>query len=170
MDESKFRFREREREGLVGYEAQVAELRARVTRANNGEIVMRAKDLPFEKSRQGVLRYYLNSLADESSTPLLSAIQDWDVFVHRIAVHSGAHRHQGGLVIYVISGAGYTLVEGERVDWGAGDLLLLPVEPGGVVHQHFNAGDEPADWIAFIYRPMHNAIGSYIEQVEDAPR
>jgi uncharacterized RmlC-like cupin family protein len=170
MSELRFRTREREGEALSGYEAQVAELRARVTRANNGEIVMRAKDLPFERSRQGMLRYYLNSLADPETAPVVPAAQDWDVFLHRISVHSGAHRHQGGLVIYVISGSGYTVVEGERKEWKEGDLLLLPVQPAGVLHQHFNTGDEPAEWIAFIYRPMHNAIGSFIEQVEDAPR
>jgi mannose-6-phosphate isomerase-like protein (cupin superfamily) len=169
MADLRFRVREHEGEALSGYEAQVAELRARVTRAHNGEIVMRAKDIPFERSRQGVLRYYLNSLAAPGTAPVESAVQDWDVFLHSISVHSGAHRHQGGLVIYVIRGSGYTVVEGDRKDWKEGDLLLLPVQPGGVVHQHFNTGDEPAEWIAFIYRPMQNAIGSFIEQVENAP-
>ena len=30
---------------------------------------------------------------------------------------SGKHGHQGGLVIYVIDGTGYSVINGERVDW-----------------------------------------------------
>jgi gentisate 1,2-dioxygenase len=74
------------------------------------------------------------------------------------------------LVLYVVKGRGHTLMNGERVDWKAGDLLLIPVEPGGVEHQHFNEDpDEPAEWIGFIFRPMQDAIGSLVEQVEEAP-
>src|SRR5439155_811034 len=76
---------------------------------------------------------------------------DWNVFVQDIRVHSGKHRHQGGLVIYIMEGEGYSVVDGERHDWEAGDLLLLPVKKGGVEHQHFNKDDaHPAKWIAFI--------------------
>lgn len=152
------------------YDRFVSKLRSRQDRAENGRIVIKGSELSWQQSRQGRLKFYLNSQEDPGDPTDESALQDWDVFIHDIRTHSGAHRHQGGLVIYVIEGSGYTIVEGERVDWAAGDLLLLPVVPGGVEHQHFSDDDErPAKWIAFIYRPLHNAVGSYIEQVSTSP-
>lgn len=151
------------------YDRFLAKQKRRIERARNGEIVLRRDERRLEESRQGFLRWYLNSNADDDDETARSALQDWDVFVHEIRKHSGMHRHQGGLVIYVIAGEGYTLVDGERIDWKAGDLLLLPVKPGGVAHQHFNLGRGVAEWVALIYRPMHNAVGSYIEQMQEAP-
>ena len=76
------------------------------------------------QARQGKLRYYLEPLT-HPETPL----QMWRVFTHEIRTKSGKHRHQGGLVIYVLEGKGYSIVEGERIDWEKGDLVLLPLHP-----------------------------------------
>ena len=92
------------------------------------------------------------------------------MFVQDIRVHSGKHRHQGGLVIYIIQGEGYSIVDGERHDWEAGDLLLLPVKPGGVEHQHFNKDDaHPAKWIAFISAALFEFGASEMVQLENHP-
>jgi len=53
-----------------------------------------------------------------------------------------------------------------RYDWEAGDLILLPVKPGGVEHQHFSLGDEPARWMAFINESVFMWAGTQMEQVE----
>jgi gentisate 1,2-dioxygenase len=92
------------------------------------------------------------------------------VFSHDLKTQSGKHRHQGGLVIYVITGKGYSVVDGERVDWQAGDLLLLPIKPGGVEHQHFNL-QPGADcrWIAFSYMPFFDHVASEFTQTENSP-
>jgi mannose-6-phosphate isomerase-like protein (cupin superfamily) len=119
------------------------------TKPGCGPIVIKPSDREYQQTRQGRIMYYLNAQAYKD-TPL----HDWRVFVHDIKTHSGKHRHQGGFVIYVIEGKGYSVVDGERVDWGPGDLLLLPIKPGGVEHQHFNLEEgKPCRWIAFaIYR------------------
>jgi quercetin dioxygenase-like cupin family protein len=90
-----------------------------------------------------------------TDTPL----QNRSVFTHEVRKISGKYRHQGELVIYVIDGKGYSVVDGERVDWEKGDLVLLPIlvllpmKPGGVEHQHFNLDPEkPALWMAFIHQ------------------
>lgn len=163
------RFRERDPESSDTYDRFLAKQQARLKRAASGNIVIKRDAMLLETSRQGFLRWYLNSQEDPDDVTSASAAQDWDVFVHEVRTQSGMHRHQGGLVIYVISGVGYTIVENRRLDWKAGDLLLLPVMPGGVAHQHFNLDSKPSEWIAFIYRPMHNAVGSYVEQVTAAP-
>src|SRR5690242_9499378 len=82
---------------------------------------------------KGRLRFYIARSSDTGS-----ALNQWLVFQHDIHTHSGKHRHQGGLAIFVLEGEGYTEVDGVRIDWEAGDLILLPIKPDGCEHQHFN--------------------------------
>jgi hypothetical protein len=107
------RTRVREREAPVqnDYEMAIQRYSERAERNATGRIVCKLADCPQMLTRQGRLRYYLGlSIKD---TPL----QDWIVFTHEIRTVSGKHRHQGGLVIYVIEGRGYSVVDGERCDW-----------------------------------------------------
>ncbi len=161
------RTRQRQREPLPpdGYERLVkAQLDLR-DRAFQGRIVVRGSEQPWEQSRMGRLRFYVNRADDTGS-----ALHQWLVFQHDIRSHSGKHRHQGGLAIFVLEGEGYTEVDGVRIDWEAGDLILLPIKPGGVEHQHFNRyTDKPCKWIAFIYMALQDETGFYLEQQENAP-
>jgi hypothetical protein len=134
-------------------------------RQQNGPIVIRSEDRPIQVNRQGTLRYYLAPLS-YPDTPL----QDWLVFENHVRTHSGKHRHQGGLVIYVIDGEGYSIVDGERFDWKSGDLLLLPIRPGGVEHQHYNLkADRPCRWIAFCHMPTMDNLAMEMTQIEVSP-
>lgn len=127
-----------------------------------GPVVIRKSDREFEVNRQGRLMYFLDPV-NFKDTPL----QDWAVFVHDVRTHSGKHRHQGGLVIYVIEGVGYSVVDDERVDWKKGDLLLLPIRAGGVEHQHFNAvPGNPCLWVAFVYIPIFDYLASELTQLK----
>jgi gentisate 1,2-dioxygenase len=111
------------------------------------------------------LRYYLNRTVLHDTV-----LKDWNVFTHELRTRSGKHCHQGGLAIYVIEGKGYTVVEGQRQDWESGDLVLLPIQPGGVEHQHFNLnGDAPSFWMAYIYKPFHDEVAHGMEQREESP-
>ncbi len=161
------RTRLRQREPLApdGYERLVkAQLELR-ERALHGRIVVRASEQPWEQTRMGRLRFYVARSSDTGS-----ALHQWLVFQHDIHTHSGKHRHQGGLGIFVLEGEGYTEVDGERIDWAAGDLILLPIKPNGVEHQHFNRhADRPCRWVAFIYMPLQDETGFYLEQQQDAP-
>ena len=105
-------------------------------RQNKGPVVVKAKDRDVHLTRQGRITYLLDTLSFPD-TPL----QDWLVFTHDIRTNSGKHRHQGGLVIYVIKGKGYSMVDGERIDWKAGDLLLLPMKPEGASLKQYKGGN-----------------------------
>jgi len=62
------------------------------------------------------------------------------------------------------------LVDGEKVEWKKGDLILLPIKPGGVEHQHFNrTQDRPARWLALIYGPFQDSLAHFLEQKEELP-
>src|SRR6266568_1405531 len=128
---------------------------------NTYERVMRQR----KELAEGKLKFFLDPVSFKN-TPL----QQWRVFIHDIKTRSGKHRHQGGLVIYVLEGKGYSIVEGERKDWEKGDLVLLPMKPGGVEHQHFNSDPQkPAIWAAFINIPIQEYLASDLKQEEVSP-
>jgi quercetin dioxygenase-like cupin family protein len=160
------RVREREAATLNSYELGMQRDRAFHERMNTGRIVVHLKDTKQELMRQGHLRFYLDAGRSVMDTPL----QNWSVFTHEVRSVSGKHRHQGGLVIYVIDGRGYSVVDGERVDWEKGDLILLPLKPAGVEHQHFNLDPEkPALWMAFIHQGTREYVASEVTQTEPSP-
>ena len=146
------------------YEAAILEQKRHIERQQSGVVVIKSEDRPWQQARQGKLKYYLiPSLHPET------VLQSWRVFTHEITTQSGKHRHQGGVSIYVLEGKGYTVADGKRVDWEAGDLILLPIKPNGVEHQHFNLDSKPSKWIAFVYLPLIDHIAHHMEQVEKSP-
>ena len=49
------------------------------------------------------------------------------------------HGHMNSAAFYVLKGRGYDIHDGERFDYEAGDMLMVP---NGVVHQHHNASPD----------------------------
>ena len=136
-------------------------------RMNEGRVVIKRADRPWDMHRQAKSRRYMSPLEPELQD---TCLQDWEIFLQIFPDRSGKHTHQGGLVIFILEGTGYSVYNGERHDWEAGDLLLLPMTPGGIEHQHFNLDpDRPAQWIAFVYWPLWTHAGSEIRQQENNP-
>lgn len=153
-----------ERGGGGHYDETVQMYEQARERARTGKIVLRAKEIPWRQNRMGYVKSYLSWNKPES------AVEDWTCFIHDIKVHSGKHRHQGGIMLFVLEGEGYTVVNGEKVDWGKGDLIVLPVLPNGCEHQHFNkVPGKPAKWMAFLYNPYFQILGNMFEHVENSP-
>jgi gentisate 1,2-dioxygenase len=133
-------------------------------RAETGRVHLRAADLLWERNRHALLGYYLHPFITDT------ALHSMQLFQNVITQHGGMHRHQGGVVIFVIEGKGYTIADEEKVDWESGDLILLPMRPGGVAHQHVNTdADKPARWLAFISNAFREHSGYEIVQLVDAP-
>src|SRR3990170_178264 len=158
--------RVREPEQPTGrYEAVVALYGNQREQTASGAIVVRRKDVDFEVARQGRLR--------QLTTPVYwpkHAAPGWAVFEQDIKRHSGKHVHQGGIVIFVLEGKGYTVVDGVRYDWEKGDLIVLPIKPGGGEHQHFNLVEgEPCLWEAFVYHPYWQPLAQQVLQRELSP-
>ena len=152
------------------YEQIIEGQRAERARSFTGKVIIRGKDRPWILDRQGMVRNYLFPSRYDDGRPVESAVDGWIVFVQEVKVHSGKHRHQGGLVIYVIEGEGHSIVDGERLDWEGGDVMVLPIRPGGVEHQHFNKDPEkPVKWIAFINTAVYDWGASEMVQLQPHP-
>lgn len=147
------------------YAAGVAAIEARNKRSREGTIVIKGSSLPWKQSRQGYSKHYIRDFFREDV-----ALQDWRVFVQNIRTKSGRHVHQGGICLHVLEGKGRTTCNGETIEWKAGDLVVLPVLPGGVEHQHFNdAGEEGSKWLATIFLPFWWALATEERQTEVHP-
>lgn len=164
MAEKKKRHQETEPPGTV-YD-RFRERKSNLIRLRKeGKRLVRFDDIPWVQSRQAFTKHYSNPVfEDELAAP------GWSAFMQRIYQHSGRHIHQGGLAIYVVDGKGYSVVDGVRHDWKAGDLLILPIKPGGSEHQHFNENpDEPSHWIALIFQPWRDYVADETRQVDTHP-
>jgi mannose-6-phosphate isomerase-like protein (cupin superfamily) len=69
--------------------------------------------------------------------------------------HSGAHKH-GEEAIFILSGTGFSVVDGIRYDWKQHSVLAIPF---GAVHQHFNTGDIPARYISVLAVHLEHFVG-----------
>jgi len=67
-----------------------------------------------------------------------------------------AHRHTGNVVYNVAGGEGYSIIDGERFDWGEHDIFCVP---SWAWHEHMNTGSEPAFLFSFNDFPVMDALG-----------
>ncbi len=164
MERVRTRVRERGTPEETFYDQQIKYYRDWMERQKTGKLVIRAKELEYQKSRQGFIKWYLSPVIKDT------ALNTWSVFEHLIKRQSGKHRHQGGIIIYVIEGEGATELNGEILDWKAGDLLLLPIQPGGCTHQHWNKdASKTCRWVAFRDMLIAPYIANAIDQVSELP-
>src|ERR1700751_839509 len=105
------RVRERERPPLKDnpYERVMPQRKALAERNLTGPVGIDCTKQEWFRARQGKLKFFLDPVSFKE-TPL----QQWRVFIHDIKTRSGKHRHQGGLVIYVLEGKGYSILDGGR--------------------------------------------------------
>jgi quercetin dioxygenase-like cupin family protein len=141
--------------------------------------VLHPEDMPWEMSRQGLLKHLLNEQMN-------TRMETVDAYMQIIppGSRSGKHRHLAEECLYVVEGRGYDLhqdcdveitdtyhwkpqAEVKRWEWEAGDVIYIPPN---VIHQHFNASkDKPVRLISAINRIYKYCGLNDLEQVEDAP-
>jgi hypothetical protein len=134
-----------------------------------GMQVLKRRDLPLEANRQGFMRWYMHP---EIKDTVLSTYLCFEQEIPP-GSRTGRVKFQGGQVIYVIAGRGYTLLDGVKHPWEAGAVINLPLRRGGIVVQHFNEDPEtPARFLAVepnLYACTSVDRGSGFEQLEYAP-
>jgi quercetin dioxygenase-like cupin family protein len=141
--------------------------------------VVHPSEMPWEMSRQGILKHLLN---EQMNTRMESV----DAYMQLIppGSRSGKHRHLAEECVYVLEGRGYDLhqdcdveitdtyhwtpqEEVKRYEWEAGDVIYIPPN---TIHQHFNADpSRPVRLISAINRIYQKFGLNDVEQIEDAP-
>ena len=115
----------------------------REQRKNSLQVISEDK-LPLENNRQGLMRWYLHPAITDTALSTLMFFQQEIPPGSR----SGKLKFQGGQIMMIRKGKGYTLIDGVKHAWEAGDVLNLPCRNKGIVVQHFNTDTE--NWAKFL--------------------
>lgn len=84
----------------------------------------------------------------------------------RPGVHTDAHRHTGSWIYLAFEGHGETIIDGERFEWGPGDMFVLP---SWATHEHINtSSDQRAILFAAHDTPLLKAVGKYRVEASDS--
>ena len=141
--------------------------------------IVRPEEMPWEMSRQGLLKHLLNEQMN-------TRMETVDAYMQIVlpGSRSGKHRHLAEECLYVVEGQGYDLhqdcdveitdtyhwkpqAEVKRYEWEAGDVIYIPPN---TIHQHFNADPQrPARLISATNRIYKYCGLNDLEQLEDAP-
>ncbi len=141
--------------------------------------IVRPDEMPWEMSRQGLLKHLLNEQMN-------TRMETVDAYMQIIppGSRSGKHRHLAEECLYVLEGKGYDQhqdcdveitdvyrwkpqQEIKRYEWEAGDVIYIPPN---TIHQHFNADPlRPVRLISAINRIYRYCGLNDLEQLADAP-
>lgn len=161
------------------YQALLDDAAAAPARNARRKKIVHPEDMPWEMSRQGILKHLLNE-------GMNTRMETVDAFMLIIppGSRSGKRRQLAEECLYVLEGRGYDLhqdcdveitdtyhwkpqQEVKRYEWEAGDVIYIPPN---TIHQHFNADpSRPVRLISAVNR-IYKACGlNDLEQLEDAP-
>jgi gentisate 1,2-dioxygenase len=135
-------------------------LRAAEDERAHGRIMIRASEMKWENDKMVRSALMVSSMTGFA----LKTLHSW---VGEILPggHTGKHRHTSEAIMLALSGDGYSVIDGKRYDWSAGDAIVMP---SMTWHQHFNASDtKPFRFYAATNYPLTENIGlAMIEAVE----
>ena len=112
---------------------------------------------PFD----GVIMEYANPVTAGHTMPTLA------LKLQRLwaGQHTNAHRHTSTAIYNVAKGKGYTIVDGNRLDWSFGDTFVVPAWS---VHEHVNeSGVDDAVLFSMSDLPLIEAMRLYREEEVD---
>ena len=101
-----------------------------------------------------VIVEYLDPATGRSVVPALGCYLQ----MLRPGVRTRAHRETSSAVYHVVAGAGFTEIDGARIDWGEGDFVAVPPR---ALHAHGNDGAAPAILYSVQDVPLLGALGLY---------
>ncbi|WP_347827351.1 cupin domain-containing protein [uncultured Planktomarina sp.] len=161
------------------YQDLLDDAAARPARDAERKKVVHPHEMPWDMSRQGLLKHLINESMD-------TRIETVDAYMQIVppGSKSGKHRHLAEECLYVVEGKGYDIHQDcdveitdtyfwkpqdkvSRWDYEAGDVIYVPPN---TIHQHFNADPgKPLRLISCINRIFKQCGLNDLEQLEDAP-
>jgi gentisate 1,2-dioxygenase len=101
---------------------------------------------------------YVHPLTGGPTTPTFSA----EIQLLPPGMETSAHRHNSTTRYHVVRGAGATVVEGERLEWGEKDVFLVPP---WCWHQHESVTGDDVILFSVTDQPMMETFEFYREEV-----
>ena len=161
------------------YQALLDDAATATVRNAKRKKIVKPEDMPWEVSRQGLLKHLLNE-------GMNTRMETVDAYMQIIppGSRSGRHRHLAEECLYVVEGRGYDLhqdcdveitdtyhwkpqADVKRYEWEAGDVIYIPPN---TIHQHFNASaDKPVRLISAINRIFKASGLNDLQQLDEAP-
>jgi gentisate 1,2-dioxygenase len=161
------------------YQNLLDDAAARPARDAERKKVVHPHEMPWDMSRQGLLKHLINESMN-------TRIETVDAYMQIVppGSKSGKHRHLAEECLYVVEGKGYDIHQDcdveitdtyfwkpqdkvSRWDYEAGDVIYVPPN---TIHQHFNADPgKPLRLISCINRIFKQCGLNDLEQLEDAP-
>lgn len=143
--------------------AQRRSIHVRAVESEGYDLLQQVRDLRAqprviritEKPWRGGPQSYSTKVLDPADNTIQS------LHIHQELIAPGGitekHGHQSEALFYILEGHGYDVHDVERIEWQAGDVVLIP---GSCVHQHFN-GDpfRPARALAIKAKPLYLLLG-----------
>lgn len=123
-------------------------------------VIAHDSDIPWVKTRQDAKVKLM--VSNEQGFPTMGGV----VMKAEIPAggHTGKHSH-GEESMHFLSGSGFSIIDGRRYDWKPGSTMQIPYRG---VHQHFNTGSEPAQYISAMCLPLEAFVNiGRVEQLED---
>jgi quercetin dioxygenase-like cupin family protein len=161
------------------YQALLDDAQSQPQRNAQRRKIVRPEDMPWEMSRQGLLKHLLNEQMN-------TRMETVDAYMQIIppGSRSGRHRHLAEECLYVLEGMGYDQhqdcdlevtdryewqpqAEIKRCEWEAGDVIYIPPN---TIHQHFNLDPKrPVRLISATNRIYKYCGLNDLQQFDDAP-
>jgi quercetin dioxygenase-like cupin family protein len=87
--------------------------------------------------------------------------------VYAPGAYGQKHGHLNSAVFYVLEGRGHDIHDGKRIDWKAGDAMIVE---NGCVHQHFNDDpDNQALLLVFKAKPLFHFMQLIFQKIVSFP-
>jgi gentisate 1,2-dioxygenase len=136
------------------FEKTLADAALQRQRSVRGKTLVSYDETVAEDTAMGPMRWYLHPDLFDATTRSL--------YFHELTIapgeHSGRLQTQGGYLHYVLTGSGYTELDGTRHEWEAGDVIAIPIRENGVTYQHVNNGPSEARMLV-VWPNLDSALG-----------
>lgn len=124
--------------------------------------IYRTRDLKWKGGPQNFGKKVINPQAVRITQSIEAHVD-----VYAPGGHGQKHGHMNSAVFYVLKGKGHDVHDGRRIDWEAGDALIVE---NGCVHQHFNASEEEeAILLVFKAKPLFLFMHLLFQKIVEWP-
>ena len=124
--------------------------------------VYSSRDLPWKGGPQLYGKHVVSPQAAAVTQSIETHIE-----VYAPGAYGQKHGHLNSAVFYVLKGRGHDIHDGKRIDWLAGDVMIVE---NGCVHQHFNDDpEEEAILLVFKAKPLFLFMHLLFQKIVEWP-